>query len=91
MADLIIKDNAFEVRNGDFYIGDSEPQEVKLLLELEKGELKQHPVSCVGVKTYLNGDGEVADMWREIRAELKKDGFVKIIIDIAKMVIKASR
>ena len=54
-------------------IGDLTYQNQELLILSEKGEIKEAPMRGVCVMSYLD-DESPEDLFREIRAELKKDG-----------------
>lgn len=89
--DILINNTGFNVRNGDFVIGDSIKQEVNLLLEIEKGELKQHPTTGVGIRTFLLSEDKESEIWKEINNELINDGFTNIEINKKNKTIKVSR
>lgn len=66
-GDLLIKD-------GDFVIGESDNQNVKLILEADKGQLRFFPLLGVGIRKQLGGpvDGAVK---RQIQLQLEGDGY----------------
>lgn len=66
-GDLLIKD-------GDFVIGDSDNQNVKLILEADKGQQRFTPFLGVGIRRQLGGsvDGAVR---RDIQLQLQGDGY----------------
>lgn len=58
---------------GDFAVGDSLNQRVGLLLMIGKGQLKQHPLTGVGIDDILLSESKAA-VQNEIRQQLKLDG-----------------
>ena len=75
VRDVLLDDNlAPIVRNGDFVIGDATLQNQKLLLLAEKGELRQHPVSGVGVRNYINDEDGLLGLQVDIQSEFEADG-----------------
>ena len=60
--------------NGDPVVGDVTQQNQKLLLETRKGDWKLYPLIGVGVQDFVD-DEDPGALMREIRLQLKKDGF----------------
>lgn len=74
VTDILLDDNMEPIRrNGDFVIGDATLQNQKLLILTEKGELRQHPVSGVGVRNYLNDEDGLVDLQVDIQREFEAD------------------
>lgn len=65
-GDLVIKDN-------DLYVSKSDEQHKMLLLTIEKGAIKQYPVTGVGIATYMESE-DVAGLLREIAMQWTSDG-----------------
>ncbi|MDP1812330.1 MAG: hypothetical protein Q8K66_13090 [Sediminibacterium sp.] len=73
--DIIIDaNNEPLIVNGDFVVGVSDGQHLQMLLQLQKGELKQYPDVGVGMTKYINGnvDGRLR---KEIKEQLEMDGY----------------
>ena len=74
--DLILDDNMdLNIVNGDFLIGESTYQHQKILIVADKGEFKENPMRCVGVKRYLESE-RPDELAREIRQEFSSDGMI---------------
>ncbi len=72
--DILLDDNNdLLVGSGDFGVGDASAQSQRLLLLLNKGELKQSPLTGVGITSYID-DEDAAGLMRSIRTEFVKDG-----------------
>lgn len=66
---------------GDFAVIESTYQHQWMLLQLKKGDIKQHPLACVGVAAYLKED-EVLPMLAEIKRECESDGMSVALVEI---------
>jgi len=56
MNDIILNSNFDPVlSNGDFVTGDSNAQEVALILKANQGEFRQFPTIGIGLNNHLNG------------------------------------
>lgn len=74
MKDILLNtDNDLQIANGDFVAGESLNQQVGLLLLLNKGELKEHPLTGVGIYEIINTES-VDDIKNAVREQLKDDG-----------------
>ena len=75
MTDLILtQDYDLQIKNGDFVIGDSQEQNVELMLMSKQGEFKLNPEAGCNILSAKNGViGRLLD--REIRIQLEADGF----------------
>lgn len=74
MKDILLNtDNDLQIANGDFVAGESLNQQVGLLLLLNKGELKQHPLTGVGIYDLINTESAI-DIKKAVREQLKDDG-----------------
>ncbi|NNV54521.1 hypothetical protein [Limnovirga soli] len=80
------------IENGDFVFGESDMQHIQLILALEPGELKESPLTGVGIKKQINGsfDGAVR---REIKLQLEADGYstTNLVITPENITIDATR
>lgn len=71
----IILDNDYipVIKDGDFVVDDSLQQQQKLLLVLNKGELKEFPLIGCGVINSIN-DENPENIIKEIKRQFKADG-----------------
>lgn len=58
---------------GDFVIGESTDQHQYLLLLCNKGDFKESPNACIGIKGFLK-DEDVKGLLAETKAQFEKDG-----------------
>jgi hypothetical protein len=65
--DLLLTSFAPTITGGDFVVGESTRQHQELLLLIEKGELRQYPLSGVGIRSQLLDENPAA-----VRAEIKR-------------------
>lgn len=65
--DILLADFAPRIQDGDLVIGESTRQHQEILLLVEKGELRQHPLSGVGIRNEMLDDNPAA-----VRAEVKR-------------------
>lgn len=74
MKDILLQDNDLAVANGDFVLGDSNLQNVLLILSIPPGSWKQFPLTGVGESKFINAplDGKIK---REIQLQLQSDGY----------------
>lgn len=75
MIDLLLtQDYDFQIKNGDFVVGDNQEQCVELLLMSKQGEFKVNPEAGCNLLSAKNGTiGKLLD--REIRVQLEADNF----------------
>ena len=75
---------------GDIRTGETDLQNMKLLVECEKGSFKEFPATCVGASSYLEAEDE-RDLLREIRTQFTADGITvnKIVVEEGKLKIDA--
>ena len=77
MADVfdILLDNDGDLMfaDGDLVCGESTAQHQQLLLMINKGELKQHPLTGIGAESYLLDD-DYLKLKHEIEAQFERDG-----------------
>lgn len=75
MSDVLLNDNdELIIRDGDFVIGDSETQEVSLILRMNPGELKEDPLLGPGLIRLIHSNATQADVQRKARLHLERDG-----------------
>jgi len=73
-----------EIRNGDFVTGDTDQQNIELLLLSHKGAFKEHPILGVGITDYLKSP-EIISRLRlenEISNQLEFDNFFVKDLDV---------
>ena len=74
MNDILLNStNDLLIVGGDFAVGDSLNQQVGLLLLVNKGEVKQHPLTGVGINDLLLAES-MTEIYNEVRMQLKDDG-----------------
>ena len=66
-------DSDLVVTNGELTIGDTLYQNQYIILQAQKGDLKEYPLMGVGIEDITNDD-DLAEWKRRIRDEMKKDG-----------------
>lgn len=89
---LLNDDNDLLFENGDLIIGESTRQHQELLLLIEKGELREFPTSCVGIRSWLNDDAGFAGIKSAIKREFEIDGMSvsRITIENGKIITESS-
>ena len=70
-----------EIENGDFKIGDSEAQNIQLLMDTQKGDWSQSPLTGIGLVRWKNGRLD-ARLEREIILQLTADGLTDLKVNI---------
>jgi hypothetical protein len=75
MKDLLLNsDFDLDIQNGDMVLGESDAQNINLLIRLSQGNIKQHPLVGFGEERLLNGvlDGRAR---RDIQEAILVDGY----------------
>lgn len=73
--DILLDENGdLAIANGDFVIGESVDQEVAALLQLNKGDLKEHPILGPNLIQLINSNTSELELKQLIKTELKRDG-----------------
>lgn len=67
-------DNDLLFMNGDFAVGESEEQEIKMILQAVKNDYKQHPQLGVSLVEYIENSGRNIALKQEIKLNLRMDG-----------------
>lgn len=76
VKDIILDDSAdLEIKNGDFYLADSDQQHVVLIINTFVGDWKQYPTLGVGIINYLASSGKSSELKRSISLQLTADGY----------------
>ena len=71
------KKSDLDIQNGDFVIGDTDQQNIELILLSHKGAFKEHPILGVGITDYIKSP-EIISRLRlenEINNQLEFDNF----------------
>jgi hypothetical protein len=82
MKDLLLNsDGSFQIKNGDFVIGDSDNQNVNDILQAVKGDYKLSPQIGLNSPVFINSNSTNADIKLQAKLQLELDGFrVKDIV-----------
>lgn len=76
VKDIILDDlGDLEIKNGDFYLADSDQQHVILIINTQVGDWKQYPTLGVGIINYLASSGKSSELKRSISLQLTADGY----------------
>ncbi len=65
--------NDLEIIGGDFVIGESELQEVGVILQLNQGELKSDPLCGMNMHKYIKGKGVSVELEKNLKIQLERD------------------
>jgi hypothetical protein len=75
MKDIqLTEDNDLKIVDGDFSIGESEMQEVALILAANQGEWKEDPILGPNLIQLLKINESKADITHRVRIHLERDG-----------------
>lgn len=81
--DLILDDNDnLTIANGDLVIGQSDDQNVEAIILAEKGQFYESPLLGYGITRRANGPFDKQRQRQLIRAELKRDNYKIVQLDI---------
>ena len=73
--DIVLEpNNDFKIVAGDFYIGETEMQEVGLILQSYKGEWKENPLIGANLVREIRSGLSPLKREREVRIQMKLDG-----------------
>jgi len=73
--DIILdEDNDLLFKNGDLVLGESEMQEVGLILQSNQGDFKQSPIIGSNLTTEIRGSENKVKRERNLRIQMKLDG-----------------
>ncbi|MEO8236409.1 MAG: hypothetical protein ABI549_13410 [Flavobacterium sp.] len=70
---LLHNDNDLEVVNGDFFIGESEMQEVGIILQMNQGELKSDALIGANLVTMIRSGFNKEKIERHIATQMELD------------------
>lgn len=75
MADILLDaENDLIIENGDLVLGESEMQEVGLILQTVQGEWKESPITGANLMREVRGDVSGLRRERNLRIQMKLDG-----------------
>jgi hypothetical protein len=81
--DVLLDENYDLAESGDEWVeGDSDQQDVELLVILQKGELTEFPFVGFGIERRLKARVDRQRFIRELKVELQNDGFTSAVINI---------
>jgi hypothetical protein len=70
---LLGEDNDLMFRNGDFVIGESEEQEIKMIMQAVKNDYKQTPELGVNLVEHIESSGSSLRLRQIIKLNLRMD------------------
>jgi len=70
---LLDENNDLKIVNGDFAVGDSFEQDVRLILGLTKGSLKSDPVLGPDLIRLINSGANETEIVQKIKLNLQRD------------------
>lgn len=74
MKDILLdKDNNIKILNGDFDVGESEMQEVELILQSTQGEWKTNPILGPNLYQYIKSKVSKTEIDSQVRIHLAMD------------------
>lgn len=71
---LLNENNEIQILNGDFLIGESEFQEVEIILKLRQGELKPDPILGANIQHFMKGKYDRIAIEKRVKINLERDG-----------------
>lgn len=75
VQDILLDENDdINLLNGDFDIGESEMQEVGIILRLRQGELKSDPVLGANLQHFMKGKYDRIAIEKRLKLHLGRDG-----------------
>lgn len=84
MKDVLLNDsNDLQIENGDFVVGNSDKQNVKLIVDSFKGEFKEFPLIGFGVLNYIKTNISEMKFKRDLKIQLEKDNYKNPNIDLS--------
>lgn len=64
-------------------IGESDYQNIDLIVTANKGDFKEYPVIGVGAERYLKSIGRAEQLRREITVQLESDGYKNPTVNVS--------
>lgn len=84
MANDVLISDELQIKNGDFLVGDSDQQNVEIIMNSNKGQFYQYPTLGVGIINQLSGPINRISLQKNIRIELESDNYNVTKVDIIK-------
>ena len=75
-------DYHLKIQNGDFVLENSELQQSQVIVDVEKGEIRQFPLLGVGIQNYLGSSLDKTIIYNHIANELKSDDLEAISMSV---------
>lgn len=90
---LLDNEGKMLIKNGDFVIGESEQQEIELLLMSSPGDWKENPAVGCALPTLIKSRSTETKIKKVINQQLTNDGFKNISIELnyPKIAVDANR
>jgi hypothetical protein len=85
VKDIELDSFDLRIKNGDFCVEESDSTHIEQLLLLNKGNLKQSPISGIGAFKYINAPltaNSVENFKQKCKIQLEYDGFVAVKVDM---------
>ncbi|MCT4698087.1 hypothetical protein [Tenacibaculum haliotis] len=84
MVDFLLDENGdLAIENGDFVLGETDQQNVELLLFSNKGEFKEFPLVGFGAINYIKSNVSEIEFKRDLKIQLEYIGYDNPIIDLS--------
>jgi len=75
-TDILLTDEFdLQIERGDFVIGRSDQQNVQIIFLAHPGEIKQYPLAGFGASSYLKSTVTKQEFERNLKQQLKYDGY----------------
>lgn len=74
---LLDEDNDLLIVNGDFVLGESEEQDIKMILQAVKNDYKQFPELGVNLVEHIESSGNSLKLKQDIKINLRMDDIKK--------------
>lgn len=81
-TDIIFENGEIAVKNGDFFVAESDQQHIEHIMIADKGQFRQWPLIGVGIRRQINGSINKIDLKQDIRVQLRSDNFTVKRVDI---------
>ena len=77
---LLTEEFDLQIENGDFVTGRADAQNVQIIFLAHPGEVKEFPMLGFGASKYLKCQVSKAKFYRDLKLQLKYDGYVDPVI-----------
>jgi hypothetical protein len=76
VKDFILTDDLdLEIRDGDFYISESDQDHIIVILQSGLGSFKEYPLVGVGIEQYLASPYSSGTIYTYMKQQLETDGY----------------